>query len=69
MNDAGNPNNVALDNSKSFKYKASLLGKAADADCNDRSLKDAKIIASLKYVSNFIPSLEMPLINCKVQLN
>ena len=27
MNNAGNPNNVALDNSTSFKYKASLLRK------------------------------------------
>ena len=27
MNNAGNPNNVALDNSTSFKYKASLLEK------------------------------------------
>ena len=32
MNDAENPLNVALDNSSSFKYKASLLGKAVDAD-------------------------------------
>ena len=32
-------NNVALDNSTSFKYKASLLGKADDADGNDRSLE------------------------------
>ena len=44
MNDAGNPLNVALDNSKFFKYKASLLGKADDDDRNDRSLKDAKIV-------------------------
>ena len=36
MKDAGNPNNVALDNSTSFNYKASLLGKATDADGNDR---------------------------------
>ena len=42
MNDAGSPNNVALDNSASFKYKASLLGKATDADGNDRSLKIQK---------------------------
>ena len=35
INDAGNTLNVALDNSKSFKYKASLLGKATDADGND----------------------------------
>ena len=39
INDAGNPNNVALDNSTFFKYKASLLGKATDADGNDRTLK------------------------------
>ena len=36
MNNAGNPNNVALDNSTSFKYKANLLGKATDADSNER---------------------------------
>ena len=35
MNDAGNPNNVALNNSASFKYKASLLGKATDLDGSD----------------------------------
>ena len=56
MNDAGNPLNVALDNSTSFKYKASLLGRAIDADGNDRLLK------------NFFRSLELPLINCKVHL-
>ena len=38
MNDAGNPNNVALDNSTSFKYKASLLRKATDADGNQKRI-------------------------------
>ena len=42
MNNTGNPLNVALDNSISFKYKASLLGKADDPDGNDRSLKKYK---------------------------
>ena len=42
MNDLGNLNNVASDNSTSFKYKASLLGKTTDADGNDRSLKKYK---------------------------
>ena len=37
MNNTGNPNNVALDNSTYFKYKTSILGKATDADDNDRS--------------------------------
>ena len=34
MNDAKIPLNVALDHSTSFKYKASLLGKATDGDGN-----------------------------------
>ena len=67
-NDDGNPNNVALDNSRSFKYKASLLGKADEADGNNRSLKNTKIVVPLKYLSNFFRSLEMPLINCKIHL-
>ena len=41
INNAGYPTNVALDNSTSFKYKISLLGKADD-DGNDRSLKKYK---------------------------
>ena len=68
MNNAGNSNNVALDNATSFKYKASLLGKATDADGNDRSLKNTKIVVPLKYLSSFFRSLEMPLINCKIHL-
>ena len=71
VNDTGNLLNVALDNSTSFKYKASLLGKATDADGNDRSLKNAKIVVPLKYLSNFFRPLEMPLINfkCHLELN
>ena len=69
MNNARNPLNIALDNSTSFKYKASLLGKAAtDADGNDRSLKNGKIVVPLKYLSIFFRSLEMPLINYKIHL-
>ena len=68
MNDAENPLNVALDNSTSFKYTASLLGKATDADGNDRSLKNTKIVVPLKYLSNFLWSLEMHVINCEIHL-
>ena len=67
-NDAGNPNNVALQNSASFKYKASLLGKATNADGNDRLLKNTKIVCLLKYLSNFFRSVEVPLVNCKIHL-
>ena len=54
MNDAENHLNVSLDNSTSFKYKASLLGKATDADGNDRSLKNTKIVVPLKYLFIFL---------------
>ena len=66
-NDNGNPNNVALDNSTSFKYKASILRKATDGN-DDKSLKNIKLVVPLKYLSNFFRSLEMPLINCKMHL-
>ena len=68
MNNARNLLNVALDNSTSFKYKTSLLRKVTDADGNDRSLKNTKIVVPLKYLCNFFRSLEMPLINCKIHL-
>ena len=55
MNNAGNPLNVALDNSTSFKYKASLLRKLDDdGGGNDRLLKNTKIVVPLIYSSNFL---------------
>ena len=67
MNDDRNLDNVALDNSAAFKYKASILGKATDADGgNDRSLKKCKNSSTFKIFIQFFRSLEMPLINCKI---
>ena len=60
---------MTINNSHSFKYKAALLGKTADVVANaNSSVKEAKIVVPLKYLSNFWRSLEMPLINCKVYL-
>ena len=53
---------------QSFKYKAALVGKTANHNDGKSSVKDAKIVVPLKYLSNFWRSLEMPLINCKVYL-
>ena len=59
MNNAGNPLNLALDNSASFKYKARFSEKADDDDGdddddgNDRSLRNTKIVVPLKYLSIF----------------
>ena len=52
------PNDV-LRNSKS---KIKIAGNTP----NDDHEKDVEIMVSLKYLSNFWRTLEMPLINCKV---
>ena len=55
---------------KSFKYKTGLIWKTTVNITNAaNSLKrDVKIAVPLKYLSNFLGSREMPLINCKVHL-
>ena len=64
--------NIANDNNfKSFKYKAKLSGKTvAQPNPNHANgiLKNATIAMPLKYLSNFWRSLEIPLINCKVEV-
>ena len=60
---------MTINNSQLFKYKAALLRKTANAvNGTSSSVKDAKVVFPLKYLSNFWRSLEMPLINCKVCL-
>ena len=53
------------DNAPSFKHKASIIGNTED----NRRKYGVKIAVPLKYLSNFCRSLEMPLINCKVELS
>ena len=52
---------------ESFKYKAKLLGNT-EADGANGILKNATILVPLKSLSIFWRSLEMSLINCKVEL-
>ena len=59
-----NDSNDNITNSESFKSKIKISGKTP----GDRNTKDVKIIVSLKYLSNFWRTLEMPLINCEVNL-
>ena len=49
------------------KYKAVLVGKKSRY-VNPRFVKNATIVVTLKYLSNFWRSLEIPLTNCKVHL-
>ena len=55
-------------NSQSFKYKAAIVGKTANAADGNSFVKNTKMVVPLKYLSNFWRLLEMPLINCKIYL-
>ena len=52
-------------NAPSFKCKASLIGNTE----NNGTKNGVKLAVPLKYLSNFCRSVEMPLINCNVQLS
>ena len=47
----------------SLVYKSKLI-KGTD----DNNVNNVKLVVPLKYVSNFFRSLEMPLVNCKIDL-
>ena len=47
----------------SFKFKAKVTGQTGNG-----GTKDVEIMVQLKYLSNFWRTLEMPLINCEVNL-
>ena len=58
--------NLTNNNSSSFKYKSNLIGNT-DVDGANRKKENVKIAVLLKYLSNFRRSLEIPLINCKIE--
>ena len=60
-----NANVTNDDNAPSFKYKVNLITNTEA----DGTKKGVKIAVPLKYLSNFCKSLEIPLINCKVELS
>ena len=47
-----------------MKSKIKVTGKTPA----DRKIKDVKLAAPLKYLSNFSRTLEMPLTNCEINL-
>ena len=56
--------NYDIADSESFKQKVKITGKTPA----DGNTKNIEIIVPLKYLSNFLRTLEMPLINCKANL-
>ena len=74
---ANNYNANPITNSESFKYKSSITGKTSNANqensenteqVNTKTKKNLGIVVSLKHLSNFWRTLNMPLINCEVSL-
>ena len=59
-NDANNN----ITRSEAFKFKIKITGKTPE----DGNTKDDERIVPLKYLSNFCRTLEIPLINCEVNL-
>ena len=56
--------NDNLTDSESFKSKVKIIGNTP----NNRNTKNVEIIVLLKYLINFWRTLEIPLINCEVNL-
>ena len=67
-NSVTDANNIthSIWSSKSFDYKANFMENGLTK--NNLIKNDVKIIVPLKHLSNFWRSLNMPLINCEVDL-
>ena len=69
------PSNPLSTNSESFKYKTSITGNTYNTgddednyDANKVGKNEAKIVIPLKYLRNFWRTLDIPLINCEVEI-
>ena len=63
VNENNNANNKTA-TSKSFEYNTKITGSTPDKN----SRLDTKVVLSLKYLSNFWRSLNLPSINCEIEL-
>ena len=64
MGGENNNVNYSVKDSKSFDHKTSITGKVEGIN----TTKDAEIVVPLKHLSNFWRILDMPLINCEINL-
>ena len=69
------PSNPLSSNSKSFKYKISVTGNTynlcvgdAGYDANKVGKNETEVVIPLKHLSNFWTTLNIPLINCEIEL-
>ena len=50
---------------KSFEYKTKLIENTP----KNNNLLDAEVVVPLKYLSNFKRSLDLPFINCEIEID
>ena len=69
------PSNPLSSNSESFKYKTSITGNTYNIgdgeegyDANKVGKNETEVVILLKHLSNFWRSLNIPLVNCEVEL-
>ena len=69
------PSNPLSSNSESFKYKTSITGNTynvgageAGYDAEKVGKNETQIVVPLKHLSNFWRTLNIPLINCEIEL-
>ena len=66
-NDTGNYriNNNKATTRKSFEYKTKIIASTPD----NKNTLNTDVVVSLNYLSKFLRSLDLPLINCKIELD
>ena len=58
-------NNNKIMTNKSFEYKTKLIENTP----KNNNLLDAEVVVPLKYLSNFKRSLDLPFINCEIEID
>ena len=69
------PSNSLSSNSRSFKYKTNITGNPynilagdADYDATKVGKNETEVVIPLKHLSNFWRTLNIPMINCEIEL-
>ena len=69
------PSNPLPSNSESFKYKTSITGNTYNVDADEASYdpkkvgkNETEVVIPLKHLSKFWKQINIPLINCEIEL-
>ena len=64
------PSNPLSSNAESFKYRTIITGKTYDGDDDADKVgkNETEVVIPLTHLSNFCRTLNIPLINCEIEL-